>query len=442
MIRHILAAGCFALVSFGAASAQEVLPRRATLGAAVNTVEGGVQITRVVPGSAAAAAGLAEGDIITRIGDRPVVGAAEFVASVRASRAGRAIPLAVLRAGAAQTLPVTLTEAPRESAADLTISYESVRVDDTLRRTLIAAPRSTSRQRRPAMLLVGGIGCYSIDDANAAFDPYRTLAHDLARRGVIVMRIDKSGMGDSQGPACATVDFAAEARSYQAALAALRADRRVDASQVFVFGHSIGATHAPLLAAAQPVAGVIGADGAGLTWIEYDYINARRQAELAGASRAQVDATMILKAECTARVMTMREPVAQVFEQRPECAEITPLPASQDYMIQLTQRNPAADWGAVSAPALIIYGDSDFLTTAADHERIAAIINEAHPGNATLSIIEDMDHYVVRTESQQSSFERAQAGQALGEYDQRFSQTIGDWICARARCTGGQTATR
>lgn len=411
------------------------------LGAGANNAEGGrVEITQVLENSAAARAGLAVGDVVVRVGDRTFTDSAGFVAAVRASPSGRAIPLAILRNGAAQTLSVTLTEAPRETATDLAISYESVRVDGSLRRTIVSAPRG-ARQRRPAVLIVGGIGCYSIDDANA-IDPYRTLAHDLSRRGIVVMRLEKTGMGDSQGPACASVDFAAEARSYDAALTALSTDRRVDPNQVFVFGHSIGVTHAPLLAAAHRLAGVIGADGAGVTWYEYDLANARRQIELSGASPAQTDATMILKAECAARALILREPLEQLFQQRPECAEITPAPASQAYMVQLAERNPAADWSAVSAPVLFIYGDSDFLTSAADHERLAAIVNAAHPGNATLSIIEDMDHYVVRTESQASSFARVGAGQALGPYDERFSQTIGDWICARARCTSGQVANR
>ena len=51
-------------------------------------------------------------------------------------------------------------------------------------------------------------------------------------------------------------------------------------------------------------------------------------------------------------------------------------------MIQLHKRNPGADWSAVTAPVLFIYGDSDFLTSASEHERLAAIVNTAHPGNA------------------------------------------------------------
>lgn len=440
MIRYLLAACAIALVPVTAAHAQDALARRSVLGAGANNTERGVEITQIIANSAAARSELRVGDIVTRVGDRTFTDSAGFVTAVRASRAGRPTQFAIVRDGATQTIPVTLAEAPREEAADLVISYESVRVDGTLRRTIVTAPRG-ARQRRPAMLLVGGIGCYSIDDPNA-LDPYRTLAHDLARRGIVVMRVEKSGMGDSQGPACATVDLNGEASSYEAALTALRTDRRIDPTQVFVFGHSIGVVHAPALAAHQPVAGVIAADGAGTTWLEYDFINARRQVELSGATPAQTDAALIMKAECTTRAMVMQEPVEQLFAARPECAEMVPMPASQAYMIQLTQRNPGADWSAVTAPVLFIYGDSDFLTSAADHERLTAIVNAAHRGNATLSIIEDLDHYVVRTESQASSFARVSAGQALGEYDPRFSQTIGDWICARARCAGGQVANR
>ena len=74
----------------------------------------------------------------------------------------------------------------------------------------------------------GGIGCTSIDVATDPQDPYLRLAHDLGRRGVVVMRLEKSGVGDSQGPSCATTDFAAETRSDVAAFDALRQDPDVD----------------------------------------------------------------------------------------------------------------------------------------------------------------------------------------------------------------------
>ncbi|MBL8547387.1 MAG: alpha/beta fold hydrolase [Hyphomonadaceae bacterium] len=440
MIKYLAAACAFALMPIAVADAQQTLPRRSVLGASAANVEGGVQISQVRDDTPASRAGLAMGDVVTRIGDQTIANTRDFVTAARGASTSHATPFTITRAGAPRTLQVRLAEAPREQSPDLSITYESIRVGDTLRRTIVTTPRG-ARHRRPAMLLVGGIGCYSIDDANAP-DPYRNVAHDIARRGLVVMRVEKSGMGDSQGAACATVDFEAEHAAYDAALAALRADRRVDPTQVFVFGHSIGVVHAPALAQRHRTAGVIAADGAGVTWMEYDLINTRRQIELSGASPAETDAILIAKAHCASRAFLAREPVEQLFTERPECAELVTLPASQAYMIQLTERNPGADWSAVSAPILFIYGDSDFLTSAADHERLLAVANAAHPGNATLSTIEDFDHYMVRTESQASSFARVGAGQAVAAYDPRFSQVVSDWICARAACAGVQTANR
>lgn len=334
---------------------------------------------------------------------------------------------------------MTPQEAPRETASGLSVSYEAIRVGDSLRRVLLSTPQGP-RQRRPAVLIIGGIGCYSIDDATAN-DPYRTLAHELTRRGLIVMRVEKSGVGDSQGAPCATVDFETELAGYRAALAALRTDRRVDASQIYLFGHSIGTLGAPLLAQELGAAGVIAAQGLGRTWIEYELINTRRQIELAGASPADTDAAMIAKADCIMRALRLRTPVADLFAEAPHCAQLVGLPASQDYMAQLTDFNPGAAWAALSAPALIIYGASDFVTDEADHRRIVDIVNAYQPGQAELVVMPELDHFLVRTPSQQDSFARAGAGQALGPLDTRLSTVIGDWICERARCTGAASIT-
>lgn len=426
------AAAALAVFAFPSASAQSTLPHRAVLGAAArNAADGGAEILVVRPNTPAAQAGFAVGDVVHRIDGRSVSTARDFVDAVRTARANRRMTFSVTRGGATQTLIATLADAPRETAEGLTIDYGSVLVAGTLRRTLISYPSGPSR-RRPAMLIVGGIGCYSIDDQSTD-DPYRHLAQDLSRRGIVVMRLEKSGMGDSQGPACATVDFNQEHTSNEAALAALRADRRVDPNQVFIFGHSIGTLHAPILANNQPVAGVIASEGAVLTWIEYEYINTRRQLTLAGASPADISATMLLKTQCMDRAMVRDEPVADVIAATPDCANVLVFPASQAYMRQLTALNIAAPWTTLSAPALLIYGTADFVTDREEHQQIVDIINAAHPGHATLAVIEGMEHALTQGGSQEASWARHSTGEHT-PYEPRFSQTVGDWICARARC--------
>ena len=415
------------------ASPQPTLLRRAALGAALTAAEGGVSVSAVSPNSAAARAGLAVGDIVTRIGDHAVTSPQDFRASLAASPSGRAIPLTITRGGSAQTLNVTLTLAPMENDPQIETIYGAVTVDNSLRRTLLTVPRG-ARGRHPAMLIVGGIGCYSVDNTDPR-DPYRRLAYDLGRHGIVVMRLEKSGIGDSQGAPCSTVDFHAETRSYEAATAALRDDPHVDPARVFLFGHSIGTIEAPDIAARQSVAGIIAAQGFGRTWVEYEMINTRRQLELVGNTPTDVDAAMRLKAACMNRALIQSEPMEHILAETPDCRDVVLLPASQAYMHQLTEINVAQVWTAFNAPALVIYGTSDFITDEPDHRRLVDLVNGARPGNAQLVLLPGMDHFLAHAATQAESFQREHSGNAFGEYYADFSTTTGGWICARARCS-------
>lgn len=68
----------------------------------------------------------------------------------------------------------------------------------------------------------------------------RVHAVSLTRRGLVTVRIENSGVGDSEGAPCPTVDLDNEAAGYAAALHAMEQYPYVDPSRVFLFGHSIG----------------------------------------------------------------------------------------------------------------------------------------------------------------------------------------------------------
>src|SRR6185436_19701388 len=105
-----------------------------------------------------------------------------------------------------------------------------------MRRVIITRPRD--ERRHPAVLLIGGIGCYSYDAGNDPDNPYRKMLSDLTRRGFVTMRVDKSGMGDSTGAPCAQVDMQNELAGYVAGLKMLKAKPYVDARRAFIVGHS------------------------------------------------------------------------------------------------------------------------------------------------------------------------------------------------------------
>src|SRR5438270_686022 len=90
----------------------------------------------------------------------------------------------------------------------------------------------------------------SSSDSSRAGRPY-----GLTRAGFVTMRVERGGMGDSQGPPCMSpaVDLQAEVRGYVAGLKALKEYPFVDAKQVFIVGLSIGGVEAPLVAEQVPV---------------------------------------------------------------------------------------------------------------------------------------------------------------------------------------------
>ena len=73
----------------------------------------GARVQQVVGESAADAAGLKEGDVITAVGDRAVIDSESLTAVVREYRVGDSVDVTYLRDGAEQTTEVTFTEDTR-----------------------------------------------------------------------------------------------------------------------------------------------------------------------------------------------------------------------------------------------------------------------------------------------------------------------------------------
>lgn len=419
------------LLSFTSMAADR-LPRHAVLGASVME-KGGVRISGIRAGSPAERGGLRADDVIVSLDGREVQTPAEFVSRIKSEPVGRPVPFEIRRRGEEMSLNITLDAAPDEHDPQVDTFYESILVDGALRRTLVTMPKGTAAPR-PAVLIVGGIGCYSIDNATDPQDAYMRLAHDLGRRGFAALRLEKSGVGDSQGPPCMTVDFVSEMHSYDIALRALQRDPRVDSRRVYLFGHSIGSLIAPRLANSGAVAGVIVAEAVGRNWIEYELWNMRRQLELAGDPPDQVDAKLAVKEVCMHRLLIEKqaEPVIETTE--PACKDVNRYPAPASYLQQVAASNVAEPWTKLATPVLAIYGTGDFVTADADHRRIVDIVNTRRPGEATLKLIEGMDHHLDAAGTPQEAYDmRVKQGRS-GPYEERFSAAILDWLCEREAC--------
>jgi pimeloyl-ACP methyl ester carboxylesterase len=413
------------------------LPRHGVFGAAVAQAPGGVRVVAVIAGSAAAAAGVRQGDVIRAIDGQPVASVAEFLTAIHERNANQRVNVEILRAGSPVRLSVVTATAPYESDPGLATQYGAVPVDDSLHRTLTTTPQALASPA-PAVLLIGGIGCYSIDVGNRPQDAYMRLTHDLARAGFVTMRVEKSGVGDSQGPPCSNVDFDSEMRGYAAALRALQSNPQVDPARVYLLGHSIGTIVAPRLASRNRVAGVIVVEAVGRDWPEYEIRNLRRDLELDGETAANTDRALIEKAQCMERLFFEHHSEANVEQTMPVCKVHNGIyPASVGYMRQVAQLNVIEPWAHLQVPVLAIYGTSDFETELADHQRIVDVVNAAHAGTATLVVIPAMSHGLGHAATAKVAENDDERG-VVEVYDTDVSAAIVAWL----RSTTGAPADR
>jgi pimeloyl-ACP methyl ester carboxylesterase len=404
------------------------LKRRARMGIRVAPVTAGegVLAAEVFPGFAGEQIGLRAGDAILTFNGARVADVQQFLGLLRNLYDGDAVEIVALREGSRQTLKGTLRAAD-ETSPDFDVLYRSVEVDGARRRVIVTKPKAPGRS--PAVLLIGGIGCYSTDNAFDPNDAYRRILYHLTRNGFVTMRVEKSSMGDSEGPPCPEVDFETEVKGYVAGLTALKQYDFVDASNVFIFGHSIGGISGPIVAnRAGGVKGIIAAETVGVNWYEYELENLRRQLLLGGADHDAVEDTIRIKRDCMDRMFFEGKATEEVVKEAPQCAPHVQYPAHHTYLRQIVATNLPREWRNVDARVLVVYGGADFVTSAREHQYIAEVVNRYHPGRATFVQIPDMDHGFERHATQAEALRAAQTPGAAGEFHERFNQEILQWL--------------
>jgi pimeloyl-ACP methyl ester carboxylesterase len=225
--------------------------------------------------------------------------------------------------------------------------------------------------------------------------PVPALLGSLARAGFASCRVERSGMGDSEGPPCTRIGFEAELAGYRAGLEHLLASSWVDPKRVFLLGHSIGAAVAPLLAEKHELRGVIAYAPSALRISEGLIGAARRQAERdRAAMRAEV-APLEPLLELIRLVVADGHMPSEVFRERPELASIAPdrfagdeaYRRTADYYHELERQDLAAAWKSVRAPVLALHGTRDWICAAED----ARCVAELAP-NGEYSEIPGADH--------------------------------------------------
>jgi pimeloyl-ACP methyl ester carboxylesterase len=394
-----------------------------------------VRIRKIVPGSSAAQSELMVGDILLALNGSPVVSVNAFLARMKSFKSGDRLICHVRRGEKEMDIEVTLGEWPREQPADIQVLYDTVDTLDATLRSLLTIPIGNTR-KLPAILFLQGFDCSSIEWSLPEPNLSRELIYRLTRAGFVVMRSEKSGVGDSTGTPCRDVGFRDEVSLFTSALRKLKSYDFVDSTDVFLFGHSAGGWVAPLVAAAEPVKGIVVYGTVVRPYAEYFVENWRRNRRL----RSQPDLASLeddqrLIAQLLHYLLVERSSVREATARHPELTAVAKKLFPQDdehpmglrslqHFRELNDQNVARVWASLDIPVLALIGEFDIRTLPLDHEYIAAIVNARHSGNGTWQLLPKLDHGFALHESLKESV----AHEFVGPFGEQVVQETVRWM--------------
>jgi pimeloyl-ACP methyl ester carboxylesterase len=419
----------------------ESLPRRADFGAALmHPADGqGPRIVRFRPGSALEAAGLQVNDELVSLessrkprhaGD-PTRDANAFGAFVRNARAGDVVTVRVKRAGVAP-VKVTLPALREEAVEGVDVVYGSVTSEKGYRvRTYTSRPRGASG-RLPLVVFIPWLSCGAVENPTMANDGWSKMLHDVMREGgAQVVRIEKPGVSDSEGPDCSATDLDHDMAAFRAGIRAALADPGADPARLVLFGGSVGGALVPILAREFKPRGIIATGGFTRTWYEHMLDIERRRLVFSGMKPAQVNSGMRALGQLYDRVLHGGRSPGQVLAQNPgwrpywDDADDHQYGRPIAYYRQLEALDVEGAWQEVAVPTLAVWGEYDWIMGREESDRAVAIVRAKDPSLVTYELRPKMNHHFDTFPDPKAAFD-----EAGGTYDAGAAQAIVRWLRA------------
>ena len=285
----------------------------------------------------------------------------------------------------------------------LVTEYGQVRTSEGTRlRTILTRPAG-STGRLPAILLAQWVSCGSLDFAADRRNQLRSIAE---RSAMVLIRIERSGTGDSEGAPCSALDYDTEVRHYREAFDQLARHPWIDPARIVIYGSSLGSTTAPLIARGKSVAGVAVQGGGAVTYLERMINFDRLYLERSGKyTPQQIHEEMIRRIPFHVEYLVNGKTPEQIERERPDLKGIWQsvrggAEAPQHYGRPYAWHQQAAKhdfleaWTQVKAPVLVIHGEYDQFEPRHGHRLIVDTVNRTRPGTATFVEVPRADHEI------------------------------------------------
>jgi dienelactone hydrolase len=214
---------------------------------------------------------------------------------------------------------------------------------------------------------MSGSGPHDRDESLMGHKPFLVLADYLTRKGIVVLRADKRGVGRSGGNYAQAVmaDFASDA---DAGVAYLKTRAEVDPRKIGLVGHSEGGVEAPMSAAHNPdVAFVVMMAGMGVPGDQLLPEQMRLIEQAAGKNPDEIEKDLVMQRDLLATVekdkddSVLEKDVRQKLTGKVPDAQIgmQVKAVSSPWFRGLLEYDPAPTLSKLMCPVLVLNGEKD-----------------------------------------------------------------------------------
>jgi pimeloyl-ACP methyl ester carboxylesterase len=222
----------------------------------------------------------------------------------------------------------------------------------------------------------------------------------------------------------------------------------VDSQNVFLFGHSMGGIQAPLIASDTPVRGIAVFGSGASSWFEAVYQQRRRLAALDGTKAEDIDQEVLRQVRFWYPLLVQKKTPREILDADPELDKLgwvtdDKYVGGRHYAFhhQLAGKNTTEAWSKVAASrlsddgkihprVLALWGTSDWLVDRAGNAWIAEVVNRVSPGSGTFVELPAIDHFFLRTATQEESYAyfKPTPGLPATEFNTNLLEALTSWL--------------
>ena len=365
----------------------------------------GVYVAQVFPNTTFTELGGQADDIILEMNNRDINTVIDLRSYLNELRGNDELKMIVWRQGKKLILDGTVIPMPKESSSFSEVIYDEIPFKGGWLRAIINKPKADGKH--PTIYFIPGYTCASVENFGP-IHPYKKMIDGWSELGYTIVRIEKPGIGDNVNTGdCQQLGFNNELEAYKTGYEFLKKYNFIDQNNIFIFGHSMGGVHAPLIAQEYHPKGVIAYGTIHETWVEYLIKMIRYQNPFFDNNPITTDessrtAYALLYEHYflgkSSKELAENPKYKTLLEDHYEFDGTNQiLSRHEDYWREINAHNLSAAWINSNSYVLSLYGEADLAAIdEQSHREIARLVNEKHPGAATYQMIPETDHSFIK----------------------------------------------